>query len=116
MSYCRFSSDDFQCDVYVYADCAGGWTTHVAGRRHIPKEPIPPMVPLENIEEWVNRCIKVQELINNAELVDIGLPMDGETFNDPTPEACAIRLEELREMGYIVPQYAIDALRSEASE
>lgn len=29
MSYCRWSSDNFKCDVYVYADVSGGWTTHV---------------------------------------------------------------------------------------
>ncbi len=40
MSYCRWSSDDGQCDVYVYEDVAGGWTTHVASRRikHIPPD------------------------------------------------------------------------------
>ena len=40
MSYCRFSSMNMMCDVYVYQDCRGGWTTHVASvRRVIP--PIP---------------------------------------------------------------------------
>lgn len=32
MSYCRWSSDDFECDLYCYADVRGGYTTHVAGR------------------------------------------------------------------------------------
>lgn len=41
MSYCRFSSDDYQCDVYVYQDGNGGWTTHVAGSRYLFKEPLP---------------------------------------------------------------------------
>ena len=44
----------------------------------------------------------------------IGLPMDGETFNDATAEACASLLEALRALGYRVPQYAIDSLREEA--
>jgi hypothetical protein len=39
MSYCRWSSDHFECDVYVYEDCSGGWTTHVAGRRRKNKLP-----------------------------------------------------------------------------
>ena len=116
MSYCRFSSDDFQCDVYVYEDCAGGWTTHVAGRRHVFKEPLPADVPLENKEAWVKRHARVMELIDSAELVDIGLQFDGETFNDPTPGECADRLEMLRAAGYNVPQYAIDQLRDEAAD
>ena len=35
MSYCRFSSEDFSSDVYCYADCSGGFTTHVASNRII---------------------------------------------------------------------------------
>ena len=46
MSYCRFSSDDWQCDVYVYADVAGGWTTHVAAVRFVFDKELPP--PVEN--------------------------------------------------------------------
>lgn len=46
----------------------------------------------------------------------IGLPHDGGGFNDATPAECADRLEWLRSMGYVVPQYAIDALRSESAE
>lgn len=34
MSYCRFSSDNWWSDVYVYKS-AEGWVTHVAGRRGI---------------------------------------------------------------------------------
>lgn len=33
MSYCRWSSMTGMCDVYVYEDVRGGWTTHVAARR-----------------------------------------------------------------------------------
>jgi hypothetical protein len=44
----------------------------------------------------------------------IGLPFDGESFNDPTAEDCADRLEWLLEMGYRVPRSAIDALREDA--
>lgn len=114
MSYCRWSSDDFACDVYVYADVAGGWTTHVAGRRLVPAEPMPP--PLSDVAEYVARQQKVREIVARSESVAIGLPHDDEMFYDPTPVACADRLEELRAIGYNVPQYAIDALRAEAAE
>jgi len=43
MSYCRFSSMNWSCNVYVYEDVSGGWTTHVAAmRRAIP--PIPSFI------------------------------------------------------------------------
>jgi hypothetical protein len=121
MSYCRWSSDDFQCDVYVYAHVNGGWTTHVANSRH-KIENLPPEVPLPvgfSDDEWskyVERERKVMELVKTAELVPLNLPHDGETFSDPTPGACADRLEMLRTAGYNVPQYAIDSLRNDNEE
>lgn len=116
MSYCRFSSDDFQCDVYVYEDCMGGFTTHVAGRRVVYKEALPPRVPLdkEHIDAFVAREVRIGEMVDAATRVEIGLPHDGESFNDPDAAACAERLESLRALGYRVPQYAIDMLRDEA--
>lgn len=122
MSYCRWSSCDFDCDVYVYEDVHGGWTTHVASRRHVIAEPLPEPVRLprpftnEQFNAWYARSQAASRAIDAAELVDIGLPHDGRTFNDPTPGECADRLEVLREMGYHVPQFPIDALREEAAE
>ena len=115
MSYCRFSSDDWQCDVYVYADCNGGWTTHVAGRRPVFKEKLPDPIPLEssNIREWMERDRKVFKMLDDAEMVGIGFEHDGESFNHDTPGECADWLKELSEMGYNVPQYAIDSLRED---
>lgn len=113
MSYCRWSSGDFQCDVYVYEDCDGGFTTHVAGKKHIFKGPLPPDVSIEDSKAYFERYRKVMKMVDEAELVDIGLPCDGESYNDETAGECANRLESLRDMGYRVPQYAIDALREE---
>lgn len=116
MSYARWSSHDYWSDVYVYADVAGGWATHVAGRRHVLTEPFPPEVdPADDADAWIARQRKVGALLDAAELVDIGLPHDGATYNDPTPDACADRLEELRDLGYHVPPEAIEALRQEAT-
>ena len=120
MSYCRWSSDDYQCDVYVYPDSRGGWTTHVAGRRVIFGAPLPEPAPLPHpftdaqFDAWADRHRKVQDMLDMAERVDIGLPHDGETFNDPTPGDCAERLQSLRNAGYNVPQYAVDALLEES--
>lgn len=143
MSYCRFSSMNWMCDVYVYEHCDGGWTTHVAGRRRaIP--PIPSL-PLHRFPRWGGRWdqerretlyptrwhrlaahigfriyglwdrLLHQPTLDLIPLRDIGLPHDGAAFNDETPGKCADRLEALRAIGYKVPQYAIDALREEAT-
>jgi hypothetical protein len=120
MSYCRWSSDDFRCDVYVY-ESAHGWVTHVAGRRHtIPAEAFPP--PLsewvggpEWVSQWAERHARVMDLVKDAPRQNIGLPHDGESYTDPTPGECAGRLESLMAIGYNVPQYAIDELRAESA-
>lgn len=146
MSYCRFSSMNTMCDVYVYEDCRGGWTTHVASaRRVIP--PIPSFLDGRFLmrvhrwaganwnndtrgfeypsrwrkhvaDVWIRFAAWWQTYIHGGSLKlipmrKIGLPQDGETFNDATAEECAGRLEALRELGYRVPQYAIDALRED---
>lgn len=141
MSYCRFSSMNWQCDVYVYEDVSGGWTTHVAGRRRrIPPIPDLPLHRLPNFGGtwskelrrmvYPNRinavCAKLSFTfaafwhnrihmgsLHLIPLRPIGLPHDGARFNDDTPEDCAYTLETLRAAGYVVPQYAIDSLRRE---
>ena len=116
MSYCRWSCDDFQCDLYVFEHCDGGFVTHVAKRRYVYAEPLPPLVPMDSdhVEEWIDRNRKVMAMVQEAESRPIGLPHDGEDFVDATAAECADRLEQLRAMGYRVPQHAIDALREEA--
>lgn len=113
MSYCRWSSDDFQCDVYCYENVSGAWTTHVAGRKRVLSEPLPPPPDISDAEAWLRRHALVRQIIDRSELVDIGLPHDGTTFDDPSPAAMIETLLMLRAEGYRVPEYAIEALREE---
>ncbi|HCA5794773.1 hypothetical protein N7714_23910 [Pseudomonas aeruginosa] len=118
MSYCRWSSDDFQCDVYVYESVAGGFVTQVAANRVVFKEELPAQIPFEPeyVKEYLERHHKVMAMVGAADRVQIGLPHDGDSFDDADQEACADGLEYLKELGYRVPQYAIDALREESVE
>lgn len=116
MSYCRFSCDDNQSDVYCYESCYGGFVTHVASNRVVYKSELPPEVPFEadHCEAWLARHRQVSDMLAQADRVPIGLPFDGEAFDDATAAEAASRLEWLRAQGYRVPQYAIDQLRAEA--
>lgn len=118
MSYCRFSCDDGQCDVYVFEHYMGFWQTHVAANKRRPIEPLPAPVPCdpERAVEWFARRKRVQEILDQSPREPIGLPHDGESFEHATPGECADNLERLKAMGYNVPQYAIDALREEQAE
>jgi len=119
MSYCRWSSDQFQCDVYVYKDVSGGWTTHVASRRDKWKAP---NMPLNHVGKWHWYITWWWYTIRNRfwsefrGLYDIGLEHDGESFNHDTPGECADWLQTLLDLGYKVPQYTIDSLREEENE
>ena len=116
MSYCRFSSDDHQCDVYVYADCRGGYTTHVAARRRVFNEPLPPEIEVssDTIDAWLARHRSVMAMCERSEMVPIGLPHDGETFEHATASECAEHMAYLLELGYRVPQDVIRILQEEA--
>lgn len=117
MSYCRWSSDDFQSDVYVYESWTGEFVVHVAGNRVKFQEALPPAVELrlDNLNEWLARDGVVRAALERAKRVPIGLPHDGASFARPTASSTADLLEELRAMGYHVPQHALDALREEAA-
>lgn len=111
MAYCRWSN----CDVYVYEDVNGGWTTHVASRRNIAgKAPLFDFTSKETLLSSYNAHREWHD--KNTEYADINLPNAGKSFNDVSPGDCADRLEALRREGFDVPQYAIDALREEETE
>ncbi len=144
MSFCRFSSMNWMCDVYVYEDVSGGFTTHVARNRRIfPPIPDIPITSLPRLGgKWDNEArmsvypSRWRKVVATAflrfwtfwhgrvhmaslDLIPsrtIGLPHDGETYSDESPGECADTLLMLRAAGYNVPQYAVDALRAEQAE
>ena len=120
MSYCRWSSDQFGSDVYVYEAVDGGYTCHVAARRHASDEPKPPafegeLTP-ESVPQYMAAHHALMEWCEGAHMEPIGLPHDGDSINLDTPGEMADKLVELKEEGYHVPQYAIDTLREEQEE
>lgn len=131
MSYARFSSDDWLSDVYVY-ECENGddqpsdWVTHVAGNRIQddavfrallpPREPLPKPGDDVGALAYYGRYKLVMELQRAEPREYVDLPHAGDTLRDPTPGACADRLEYLRALGYRVPQGAVDRLRGEQED
>lgn len=121
MSYCRFSTDDYRCDLYVY-ESARGIEIHVADLRHnIAPEQFPAPIPdLEEIgaEEWVvktfERCQVVAELLKDAEWSPIGLGLDGLHYVGDHRGA-ALVLRRLAEAGYRFPADVTDEILEEAS-
>jgi len=120
VSYCRFSTDNFGCDVYCYVNDAGAFVTIVAAVRFVGDSPIPVIAPIEewglavSFNEVARQMDERQAWMDGAERAPIGLWFDGEEFVDATAGEAAERLEMLRAAGYRVPQRAIDVLREEA--
>ena len=114
MAYCRWSTDDFQCDVYVYADVNGGYTTHLAKTRYVFQEPLPEEVPFDakHIPEFMERHKKVMEMCAAAKFEPIELPHAGECFNLDKEGTVAL-LEKLRGLGYRFPANTIQAIQED---
>lgn len=117
MSYCRWSSDDFRCDLYVY-EAGDGVTIHVAAKRHdIRDADLPPPMELAAVDAaaWFARHQAVKTVIDRAPLVDIGLPHDGESFYGLSHIEAASRVRELIALGYRCDLSVADDLEAEST-
>ena len=115
MSYCRWSSVNWRCDLYCYGDVSGGFTTHVAGNRivgAIPQEPMWKLLTTDP-DRFAREHKAVMEFLQTCDRQPIGLPHDGETFNDPDLPAFYARLVALRDLGYHCPHYLLEDVAEE---
>jgi hypothetical protein len=116
MSYCRFSDDDYQSDVYVY-ESDEGIMIHVAGMRYIfDRSVLPEYVDLMtgDAEKYMQRHEILMDLIKNSARVKIGYEHDGKTFICEDEIEAVETLNMLRECGYHVPTSAMADLIEEA--
>lgn len=120
MSYCRWSSDNWKCELYCYEDVSGGFTTHVAGNKvkgDIPKCDWKGFVAGAVTPEQFAKQNEVQmAFLDTAMREPIGLSHDGASFNDPDLESFLARLLKLREIGYQFPDYVLDEVRAEIAQ
>lgn len=125
MSYCRWSTDDFLCDLYVYESVGGFWSINVAGVKRVYHRPLPPYearpFPAKGRQrqrEWVRRMRARDKARNKIgwHYKPIGGPHDGESFNEYSLEAAIARCEQLRAEGYRFPDYVLDELREELDD
>ena len=130
MSYCRWSSDGYRCDLYAYEDVAGCWTIHIAGRRSKMQAPL-----LTNYlklkkdgKSWEEKGLrdfnkahhewrKEQDLLSDEERYeDINLEHDGKTFRMGTLGAFRDKMVELMDMGYMCDRDVLVLIDEEIDE
>ena len=109
MSYCRWSSDDWKCDIYCY-EAEEGYMIHVAAGRIIGEAP---KLCFDNPEELLESYQKQMKWLDSAKREVINLEYAGETMSFDTPQETADMLLKLKNIGYNVPEYAIETLLEE---
>ncbi len=112
MSLCRWSSQNWMCDLYVYHHYLGFVSVNVAANRivgDIPQE------PLLSDPDWVVKHRAVMAFLKDAKRESIGLKYAGETHDFPDPKEAANFLKELRELGYKFPDDVIEDLNNDAT-
>lgn len=118
MSYCRWSSMNFKCDLYCYEHCDGTWTTHIASNKVVtPIFPDAPWVLLKGgligryLFVWWHRLH--MWTVGIGKRAAIGLKFDGETFKDDSLEGFRDTLLLLRREGYRFPDYVLEIVDEE---
>ncbi len=119
MSYCRWSSMNFRCDVYAYASVHGGYMVHIAQYRAKPDVPKVPPLSKESLEDGSYMAAQKEQfafLDSEDSREPIGLPLDGQTFNLPTAVEFKAKMQELRDMGYAFPDGVLEAIDEDIAE
>ncbi|TWI84709.1 hypothetical protein JM93_03043 [Roseibium hamelinense] len=121
MAFCRFSDEDYGCDLYIYEDTDGGYVTHVASFRYDWKPPKPSPYDFDYMKKahektWKAQLKKYHEKLKHARQVTIGLPFDGHTFWDEDVEEVIERVVLLHDLGYQVPEWVVTALKNEQED
>lgn len=112
MSYCRWSSDGAQCDVYAYKSVHGGYRAHVAKRRR-PRRLCDHDIttPSAYIRSAKQQAEEMKDPTNQP--VPIGKPYDGHNFSVATLQDLENVLRDLHLMGYKIPHNVLERIRKE---
>lgn len=114
MSFCRWSSDNFACDLYAYESDAG-YMIHVASNRVVGD--VPPLDWETEDPGVFYTAYKAQHaFLDSATREPIGLAHDGETFVFDSLEEFRDCFVMLREAGYHFPQGLIESIEEEMRE
>lgn len=113
MSYCRFSSDNFTSDFYIY-ESDQGFEVHVAWSRHVCPEPLPALPVIEDTpecrEEWLVTNEVRRRLLDEAVLEPIDLPYAGTSHTFDSGVEAARFVTMLVDLGFNVPGNVVMAL------
>jgi len=114
MRYCRWSDMGYRCDIYCYQSLTGFQVWVATNRRPEGCPDLDWSTPETISASFATEQAWLDDPANAS--APIGLPCDGEDYTLPTAAECAEKLRELRKIGYVIPDYAIEELEAEAAE
>lgn len=120
MSLCRWSSDDFRCDLYIY-EAEGGWECHVASKRRVwePPEGTTGLAMLAGripSDEWMDRYDRYHKALDAAPLEPVRSAWAGESFTGMSIRELAATVEMLADDGCRFPESVLDDVREMLAE
>lgn len=108
-SYCRWSSENYTCDLYVYLASDGNYVTHVAAKRVVKAMDFP-TIDLSSVTTIYESCIRQRDALSHVIYEPIGLPYDGHSFTNDNLTDLLQTLIMLKKIGYNIPKNAFLAI------
>ena len=119
MAYCRFSSNDHQCDFYAY-ESDNGFVLHLAANRSIwdpPNNAYNVEVVMNTPwEQWGDMAQEYHKSLMNAPREKIEHENAGETFTYNTLHELKDGISSFIEQGFIAPDWLIPLIDEEINE
>jgi hypothetical protein len=112
MSFCRFSDDDFRCDLYCIGTGQGA-TTYVANGRYPEDTPKVPDLMTSDPQVFADAFNAQMAHCLAHGTTPLDLPHAGETFVDPDMPSFLARVESLAALGYRIPAWLIPTIKAE---
>lgn len=122
MSYCRWSSDGFRCDVYAYEHVDGYYAVHVASRKRLfPPDFMPDLTKdffarKISAETYAKNHKEYMDLMDTLPWRDLTYPSAGKTFEEPDLESFLARMKALKAEGARIPDGVIEGIEAELKE
>lgn len=116
MSYCRWSSDNYNCDIYAYESCYGGYEIHIASSKYegeIPK--LDYNLLATDMVEFTKQRKAQLEYLKDCGTKELNLKYAGENLGAETLEEFENLMLELKEIGYDIPDYVFETIKLELS-
>jgi len=119
MSYCRWSCMDGLCDVYAY-ESDEGYQVHLSSKRIMGPQPYVPYLEFSKdqvtSEEFFEAYQLYMKALENSAYVNNNLPYGMESCCCESLEHFLSKMLELREVGYLFPDYVIETIIEEMNE